>query len=171
MLLGDRDSNLCMGKKVIVVYFSLTGHVEGTAKIIQGTLDADILSLKPKKGVNPKGVTKFLWGGFQAKMKKIPELESYEFDADKYDLVVLGSPVWAWNLSPPIRAFVTQNNLKGKDVAFWMNSMGPTKKVSGRVRNVLEGSNVISELHLVDPQDKNWENNHSLAKEWAESLK
>ena len=36
-------------------------------------------------------------------MAETPELEPYEFDADSYDRIVFGFPVWAGNVSPRIR--------------------------------------------------------------------
>ena len=160
-----------MGKKVLVVYFSLTGHIKAIAEIVQKALDADTVAIKPVKGLDPnKGMT-FAWGGYQAKMKKIPELEPYECDVGNYDLVVLGSPVWAWTLSPPIRSFLKENDLTGKKVAFWMCSMGPTKKAAPRFKNALPECNLISELHLIDAKDENWDKNYSKAAEWAQALK
>lgn len=42
-------------------------------------------------------------------MAETPELEPYEFDTDAYDRFVFGFPVWAGNITPPIRSFVKDN--------------------------------------------------------------
>lgn len=160
-----------MGKKTIIVYFSLTGHTQAVAEIVQETLGADILSLKPIKSLNPKSSMKFMWGGYQAKMNKTPDLEPYEFDAEKYDLIILGSPVWAWTLSPPVRSFLKLHDLTNKNVAFWMGSMGPKKKAAERFKKALPECNLLSELHLQGAQEEDWEENYKKAKEWAQTLK
>ena len=87
----------------LVVYYSLEGSTKLIADIATA-LGADLLELKPvKEEINPKSFLKFFWGGRQVVLKKIPELVPYERDIGKYDLIVIGTPVWAFNYAPPIR--------------------------------------------------------------------
>ncbi|WP_371805325.1 flavodoxin family protein [Candidatus Lokiarchaeum ossiferum] len=159
-----------MGKKTAVVYFSLTGHTQAVAEIVQEVLDADIIALKPIKSLNSKSSMKFVWGGYQAKMNKTPDLEPYEFDVEKYGFIILGSPVWAWTLSPPMRSFLKQHDLTNKKVAFWMGSMGPKKKAAERFKKALPECNLVGELHLQGTHEENWGENYRKAKEWAQTL-
>jgi len=43
-----------------------------------------------------------------------------------YDLVVIGTPVWAWSVSPPVRSYLAANKGRLPDVAFFctMGSRG-----------------------------------------------
>jgi multimeric flavodoxin WrbA len=40
-------------------------------------------------------------------------------DVSLYDLVVVGTPVWARNVSGPVRTYLQQNKSKFKNVAFF----------------------------------------------------
>ena len=64
-----------MSKKILIVYYSLTGNTKYIAELIKEAINADILPIKPIKELNPKGTMKFIWGGAQATMKKKPKLE------------------------------------------------------------------------------------------------
>ncbi len=44
---------------------------------------------------------------------------SYKKDPAKYDLVVIGTPVWGWNITPPVRTYLQENKDKFKKVAFF----------------------------------------------------
>jgi len=38
-------------------------------------------------------------------MKEKPELKAFDKDLDKYDLIFIGTPVWAFNYTPAIYTF------------------------------------------------------------------
>ena len=78
-----------------IVYYSLNGNSEMVAEKLAAKLDADVIKLEPDKAYPDKGAKKFLWGGKSAVMGEQPVLKPYEFDADKYDKLILGSE-WKW---------------------------------------------------------------------------
>ena len=100
-----------MSEKILIVYYSLTGNTKMIAEAIAEGINAEILALKPKKELNPKGFMKFVWGGYAARMNKKPELETIEIDPLSYDLIILGGPVWAWTYCPPIGSFLSKYDL------------------------------------------------------------
>ncbi|MFX1310455.1 MAG: flavodoxin family protein, partial [Promethearchaeota archaeon] len=87
-------------RKVLVVYYSLTGNTKMIAEAIAESIDSDILELKPVKELNAESGMKYFWGGFQATMKKKPKLEEFDINPLDYELIILGTPVWAWTISP-----------------------------------------------------------------------
>ena len=97
--------------KTLIVYYTLEGNTHYAAKKIASLLDADVLRVKPVKTYPRKGFRKFLWGGKSAVMAETPELEPYTFDASAYDRIVFGFPVWAGNVTPPLRTFIKENDL------------------------------------------------------------
>ena len=143
--------------KTAIVYYSLNGNTEFVANEIAGKLGADVLRLTPKKAFPDSGFKKFLWGGKSAVMKETPELEPYDFDAEKYDRVIFGTPVWASRFTPPIRSFVADNAdaLKGKRFAvFICFSGGGGDKALARLKELLGIEAFDAELILIDPKDK-----------------
>jgi flavodoxin len=64
--------------------------------------EVDLIEIKPVKAFPDSGFKKFLWGGKSAVMAQKPKLQPYTFDAEKYDQIIIGFPVWASRIAPPI---------------------------------------------------------------------
>ena len=82
-------------KKTIIVYYSMSGNVKQTAERLAAETGAELLALHPVKAYPDKGAKKYLWGGKSALMGEKPKLYPYSFNADRYDTVIFGAPVWA----------------------------------------------------------------------------
>ena len=139
----------------LIVYYSLEGNTASVADLLAERLGAETLRLAPVKAYPDKGFKKFLYGGKSAVMAETPELEPYEFDGDKYDRVIIGFPVWASNVAPPIRTFVRDNDLKGKHVAaFACQSGNGAEKAFTRLAAAIGIGEVAPTLILIDPKDR-----------------
>ena len=103
-------------------------------------------------------------------MKKKPELEAYDNNLD-YDLLVIGTPVWAGTFSPAIRTFLKENNLDGRKVAlFACHAGGGADKCFEKFKKFSHNCKVISTMDFVDPLKKDTANNIDKAVKWAKSL-
>jgi len=157
--------------KVLVVYYSLTGNTKFIAEHISKELNADIEEVKPIKDLDPDSGTKYLWGGMKATMKSKPKLEDLKYNPLEYDFIILGTPVWAWTLSPPIRSYCSKFDLDDKKVALFTSSAGDGKKAMGRFKGFMKKSNIIGEIRFTDPLTTNPEQAKTQATEWANGLK
>ena len=141
--------------KTLIVYYTLEGNTHYAAKKIASLLDADVLRVKPVKTYPRKGFRKFLWGGKSAVMAETPELEPYTFDASAYDRIVFGFPVWAGNVTPPLRTFIKENDLSGKRfAAFACQSGAGAEKAFEKLKTALGIRELDAELVLIDPKKK-----------------
>ena len=141
--------------KTLIVYYTLEGNTHYAAKKIASQLDADVLRVKPVKTYPRKGFRKFLWGGKSAVMAETPELEPYTFDASAYDRIVFGFPVWAGNVTPPLRPFIKENDLSGKRfAAFACQSGAGAEKAFEKLKTALGIRELDAELVLIDPKTK-----------------
>lgn len=139
--------------KTLIVYYSLEGNTEYAANKIAEVCEFDALRLVPVKEYPASGFKKFFWGGKSAVMAETPELEPYTFDADSYDRIVFGFPVWAGNVTPPIRTFVKDNDLKGKRIAaFACQSGAGAEKAFAKLKEAIEIDQLEAELVLIDPK-------------------
>lgn len=111
-------------KKVLVVYYSRTGNTKKIAEDIAKAVDADIEQLIDKK--DRGGAGGYLIAGKDAARENPAEIEPVKTDPAKYGLVVVGTPVWAWNMSPAVRTYITAHKAALKDIAFF-TSAGATK--------------------------------------------
>ena len=61
--------------------------------------------------------------------RRIPEIEQIDADFDVYDLVVIGTPVWADKVSAPINSLLENRSLHGFGIALLVTSAsGETDK-------------------------------------------
>ena len=142
--------------KTAVVYYSMSGNTRYTAESVAEALGADLIPLVPKKAYPDAGFKKFFWGGKSALMGDKPALEPYDFDGRKYDLILLGSPVWAGTFAPPLRSFVEENRaaLQDKRIAVFFCCSGGPGKVQEKFRAFLFDKRPEQELILIDPKDR-----------------
>ena len=108
--------------KVLVVYFSRSGHTEQVAREIADALHADVEPIGDK--TSRRGVVGYLRSGYEAAMKRLPDIAPPVHDLSTYDLVVVGTPVWNASVSSPVRAFLTRNRGSLKRVAFFCTCGG-----------------------------------------------
>ena len=116
------------GKTILVVYFSLTGNTERVGKDIADCFGADVEKVIDKK--KRTGFFGFMGGGRDATFKKLATIEPLKLDPSKYDITIIGTPVWAWTMTPAIRTYITRNKDKFKEVAFFITAGGtPAEKI------------------------------------------
>ena len=159
--------------KKAVVYYSMSGNTDYVAKYISNKIDVDLVKIEPKKEYPNKGIRKFLWGGKSAVMGETPALEQYEFDSDKYDCIIFGTPVWASSFTPPIRTFIKENKekLNGKKLAAFICYMGGgADKAIEKLKQCLEISELDAELILIDPKDKKSDEKDKKIEEFCEKI-
>ena len=141
--------------KVAIIYFSLDGNTRYVAEQMAEQLNADIIPLKPLKDYPTGKFSKFFWGGKSAVFAEKPELEKYDFNADAYDLIILGTPVWAGTFTPPLRTFISGNDLRGKKVAlFACNSGGDAEECFSKITKLLPDCKILSTQSFFDPKDQ-----------------
>ncbi len=158
--------------KSIVVYYSLEGNTSYAAGRIAMELGADLLRLHPVKEYPTGGLRKILWGGKSAVMSETPALKPYYFDIDSYDRVILGFPVWAANMAPPIRTFIRENDLSSKQIAaFACQSGSGADKAFDKLMSVLGRSRLEASLILIDPKTSPSDANERRIDEFCEKLK
>ena len=140
-----------------IVYYSMNGNTAMVAGKLAKGLSADLIEIKPEKTYPYKGFKKFLWGGKSAVMAETPKLMPYAFKADNYDLIIFGFPVWAANVTPPIRSFVKENQsaLHGKKIAVFACQSGTgAEKAFRKLLECLGQEKLEASMILIDPKDR-----------------
>ena len=157
--------------KKALVYYSMSGNCQYVAERIAGILDCDVIRIEPVKAYPDKGARKFYWGGKSAVMGEKPKLKKYEFNKDKYDCVILGFPVWASNVVPPIRTFISENDLSDKKIAAYAcYSGGGAEKALMKLKKLLNRDELSSEIVLIDPVKNDENENMEKIREFCASL-
>ncbi|HQP91981.1 MAG TPA: flavodoxin, partial [Candidatus Omnitrophota bacterium] len=86
--------------KKLIVFYSLDGNTRFIARAIAESTGADMMELQPRVQPELKGFMKYLWGGRQVFMKEKPQLLSFQKNPQDYDLIFIGTPVWAFTYAP-----------------------------------------------------------------------
>ena len=142
--------------KTAIVYFSLTGNADFTAKRIAESLHGDLIRLLPEKTYPDSGFRKFFWGGKSAVMGETPALAGPPFQLADYDCVILGTPVWAGTFAPPLRTLIWANagKWKEKKVAAFICSGGGPGKALDKLKAELDIPAFAASLSLIDPKGR-----------------
>lgn len=154
--------------KTLVIYYSLEGNTKFIAQKIAEATGADILELKLKKEtVKPHSLSKYFWGGKQVMMKEKPELVPFEIDPDQYNLLFIGTPVWAWSYSPPLNTFLFESKMTDKKIALFCCHGGAKSKTLENMEKKLIGNKIVGKIDFKEPLKNNPEECAAKAKEWA----
>ena len=159
--------------KTAIVYYSMNGNTAMVADMLATAIGADLIEIRPEKAYPDKGFKKFFWGGKAAVMAERPQLMPYIFHPDDYDQLVIGFPVWAGNITPPIRSFVQENKeaLKKKRIAaFACQSGSGAEKAFRKLLECLELDSFVATMVLIDPKEKPNEENNQAVEEFGGKL-
>jgi len=115
-------------KKILIVYYSRTGMTKKIAESLGGRLGADLEEIISVK--NRSGVLGYLLSGKEAARKEAAQIQPAFRNAADYDLVIIGTPVWGWNISSPMRAYLQQNIGKLRKLALFCTMGGSGDKQS-----------------------------------------
>jgi len=104
--------------KTLVVYFSKTGNTQKIAYKIAVMLKGDIDRIIDLKN---RG---FCLGGGAAMFGMTADIGDMKYNPADYDLVILGTPIWSWNMSPAMRAYIEKYKGKFKNLGFFVTAGG-----------------------------------------------
>jgi flavodoxin len=107
----------------LIVYFTRTGNTEKIATALQAELAADLEEITEKG--SRRGPLGWLKSGRQGASKADVEIQPLEADPAGYELVVLASPVWAGNVSAPMRAFIKRYRDSLPETAIFLTHDSP----------------------------------------------
>lgn len=95
--------------KICIIYHSETGNTRHVAQHLSSEFDTKLVEIND---VAPHlQLTKFLVWCKMARSEELTKIEPESIDVSEYDLIVFGSPVWAFKPTPAIHTAIV--NLKG----------------------------------------------------------
>jgi flavodoxin len=112
---GDAYS-VWVGKKVLIVYLSRTGNTKAIATLIHQLTGGVLVQLElttpyPKDYHEQVAqVVRENNSGF------LPPLKTRIDSMERFDVVFIGFPTWDMKMPPPMKSFLSQNDLSGKTV-------------------------------------------------------
>ncbi len=100
--------------KTLVIYFTRSGNTKVVAEKLANKIDCDIEEI-----VDNKKRTGFIGsaGAYLSPINKKTTIKDIRSDLGKYDLVIIGTPVWWYTISPALTEFLSRYKEKMTDVA------------------------------------------------------
>lgn len=108
--------------KSLVVYYSRTGNTGKIARELADALQSDIEEIKDTK--KRSGILGWLRSVRDAMNGSLTVLEDPVNDPAGYDLIIIGTPIWASHVSSPVRTYIHQKQAKFNQVAFFSTAGG-----------------------------------------------
>ena len=106
--------------KSICIYATRTGQTERIARQIAESIGSETLAITD--GKDYKGFFGYIRAAV-AGLKKTPTAILPDRSLEDYDKVVICAPIWCENVNPFIRAFLTENGKRIRELYFVSTSM------------------------------------------------
>jgi len=162
--------------KVLMVYYSRSGvtrkATEQIAEVLRQASGAEVEVEEITEDKDRGGFLGGLGAGKDAILKRAVAIEPVKADAAGFDLVAIGTPVWAWTACPPVQTFCRQHGKKAGKVAFYCTMGKLGDKGAFKTMEELCGKAPVATLALIDRHVKKDDPDNHLAKvrEFAEQI-
>lgn len=103
--------------KSLVIYYSRSNITKKLAEKIAGKTNSDIEEII--SNVKYEGKIGYARAGKDAMTEKIIDIKSLKFDPAEYDMVYIGTPVWAGKAASPVITYLKMNEGKFTNVKFF----------------------------------------------------
>lgn len=158
--------------KVLVIFYSLQGNTRFIAESIKDITGGDLQELKPIKDIKSGKFMKYVWGGKQVVTGKKPALKSIDKNPDDYDIIFIGTPIWASRYTPAINSFLDKKRISGKKIALYCcHAGGGNGKAFKMLMEQLKGDNeILSVMEFKNPLKDDKEDVKARVKKWIEEI-
>jgi hypothetical protein len=133
-------------------------------------LNADIEEIKTTKPIEAGRFMDHYWGGDKEHPDDPVEIHPLKNDPMDYDMIFIGTPVWAWAPAPPVYSFLKNYKIRGKKIALYICSEGESGRTFQKLEKLLPGNDIISKMDFINPRKDMDGSCSSKAKEWARQV-
>lgn len=132
--------------KILVVYYSRTGTTKKVGEEIAKILKADIEEIFDT--VDRSGPIGWLYAGRDGMKRLLTKLKRPKLNPADYDLVIIGTPIWSFNMSAPVRTYLTAFKKKFRKVAFFCTMGGRGDENAFKEMEEVVGKAPIAQMSL-----------------------
>jgi len=135
--------------KTSIIFHSYSGITRGIANKIQKACEGDLIEVKLKE--NYSTLTAYTLGCYRAMKEECDPIEPETIDVSASDLIVIGTPVWAFKATPAINAAIAAlKGYDGKKAVIFATCGSSAKDTLSLLKNALtvKGVTVIGQFVL-----------------------
>ena len=137
-------------KKILTVYYSNEGNTKTVAQTLNSVVGGDLkeIKLSEKYPDNIFKMSKLIRK--QMKEDFLPKTEN--IDISDYDVIFVGSPIWNFSVSLPVKSFLKNNNFENKIlIPFFTYSGGANKnKVFNSIKDLTDSKDIKKPLFMFE---------------------
>lgn len=158
--------------KSLIVYYSLDGHTRRIAEMIAKETASDIHELKTcKPSTGKSGFTRYFLGGMRVNTNQKPALSAPLPSLNDYELIFIGTPIWASSFVPAVNSFISGCDLTGKNIMLFSSSVGGDgSKCYAKLKSRLPGASFLGELSLKESSFNNMDDVAAKVKAWVTGI-
>ncbi len=118
--------------KTLIAYYSYTNNIHRVIEGLTSQIEADVVRIEPAEKGLDYAANNYAIGSAQIaairaepdKAGSYPAIDPVTIDWNKYDTVIIGTPLWWSNMAAPMQTFLFQNGggLKGKNIGLIVSS-------------------------------------------------
>lgn len=91
-------------------------------------------------------------GGKSAKFGDCPKLINPQIDLTKYETLIIGTPIWAGTVTPPLNTFFQDYSIIGKKIILIATHLGGgADKCFEKMKASLKGNTIIGTFQFKEP--------------------
>ena len=157
--------------KVLVVYYSYSGTTKRVAEHLQELTNGDIYDIQPETKYSEDSNVATARLMAERASNNMPKLMGDLPDISKYDLILIGTPVWNSDIANPVMSYLQENNFEGKKVApFWtyITNEGQTEE---SYKKLVKNGEVLQGLSLSSANSYSSDRLNSKLSEWLNVIK
>ncbi|MBN1434836.1 hypothetical protein JW921_08755 [Candidatus Fermentibacterales bacterium] len=141
-------------RKILVTYYSRTGvtrkAAERMAELLRESSGVNVTLEEISDTKKRAGVSGWLSGGRDAGLRRKTTIDRPDTDPSEFDLVVVGSPVWAFTMCPAIRTFLEDCSGSLRNAAFFCTLRGSGASQTLSDMQEVSGVRALATLSLID---------------------
>ena len=141
------------GPKILVAYYSKSGNTAAVARMIQQKTGADIFEIVPDRDYPRERPAAADIPRRERESGDLPGLKGALPDVAKYDVIIIGSPIWWYTLATPVMSFLQQVDLKGRTVAGFYTYAGSGKNFDADIQRLARNARVCKSIGFYGTYD------------------
>jgi flavodoxin len=126
----------------VIIFHSYSGVTRGIANAVMTACGGDLIEVTPKERYSK--MSAYTLGCYRALREESEPIDPECIDVASYDLMVIGTPVWAWKATPAINAAILAlKNCEGRKAVIFATCGAQAKDTLLIMRRSLEARGVL----------------------------
>lgn len=140
--------------KTLIAFYSYTGNTRKLASQIHTTIGGDIVEIETVALYEGEYNSVVNQGQDEVNSGYKPPIKALSVQLDKYDTIILGTPVWWYTVAPAVLTFLTENNFVGKKIIPFATNGGWIGHTFKDIKELCPDSEVKNEINIKYSGDK-----------------